>query len=92
MSQCLLLTTQNLVLGLHTFVPEDFGIPGQQSLEEHWHITLGFIVPQVVLQLSGKQTEEQSMLQEKSYLFPKGRDCNVITMALKQQNPATVLR
>ena len=24
--------TPNLALGWHTFVPEDFGVPGQQSL------------------------------------------------------------
>lgn len=56
-AQCLLLTTPNLVLGWPTFVPEDFGVPGQQSLEKHWHVTLGFIVPQVVLQLSGKRAK-----------------------------------
>lgn len=59
MAQCLLLTTPNLVLGWHTFVPEDFGVPGQQGLEKHWHVTLGLIIPQVVLQLSGKQAKVQ---------------------------------
>lgn len=58
--QCLLLTTPNLVLGCHTFVPEDMGVSGQQGLEKHWHITLRFIIPQVVLQLSRKKTTEQS--------------------------------
>lgn len=59
MPHCLLLTTQNRVLDWHTFVPENFGVPGQQSLEKHWHVALGFIVPQVVFQLSGKQAKIQ---------------------------------
>lgn len=35
-----------------TFVPEDFGVPGEQSLEKDWQVTLGLIVTQVVLQFS----------------------------------------
>lgn len=65
MARRLLLTTPNLELGRHTFVPEDFGVPGQQGLQKHWHVTLGFIVAQVVLQFSGKQ-EKKSMVDNDS--------------------------
>lgn len=60
MSQCLLLTTPSPVLGWHTFLPEDFRIPGQHCLQKHRHVALRVVIPQVVLQLSGMQGEEGS--------------------------------
>lgn len=54
---------EKLAMDWRTFIPEDFGVSGEESLQKHWHVTLGFIVPQVVLQLTenkGKACNDES--------------------------------
>lgn len=74
---------KNLAMEGRTFIPEDFGVSGEQSLQKHWHVTLGFIVPQVVLQL----TENKGKLccdESTGFAFRPSMNhlcsvCNVIT-------------
>lgn len=44
-------TALNPVSILHTFLPENIGVPGQNGLQQNWDIPLWIITAKVILQL-----------------------------------------
>lgn len=46
------LTILSPILNWHIFFPEDVGTPGQNNLQEDWHVTFQVISAQIVLQFS----------------------------------------
>ena len=53
-------------VSLHTFLPEDAGVPGQHGLQQQRGVTLRLIAAQVVLQLSGKK--KKTMLEQQQHI------------------------